>query len=135
MRCRHRSRTRREHPETKHGAAQRDNIEERSHLAVDRPFDRDKPQGYRIEDQGAGSDIEILQADQAQGEASGHSKEAHRDKPALSFALGWVYAAQTDNTDRYGRTEQTDAGEKQRRRRLQDILDRKPVCAPDNDDE
>ena len=30
-------------------------------MAIDRPFDRDEPQGHRIEDQGAGADIEIVQ--------------------------------------------------------------------------
>jgi hypothetical protein len=137
MRCRHGSRPRRQHPETKHAAGQCDNIEERLHLAIDRPFDRDEPQGHRIEDQGAGADIEILQADQAQPEASGHLKETHRDKPALPFTTAPVRVseAQAESTDRDGPAEQTDAGEKQRRRRLQDILDRKPVCASNNDDE
>jgi hypothetical protein len=92
-------------------------------------------QGHRIEDQGAGADIEILQAHQAQPEASGHLKETHRDKPALPFALVQVSEAQADSADRDGPAEQTDAGEKQWRRGLQDILDRKPVRAPDNDDE
>jgi hypothetical protein len=106
-------------------------------LAIDRPFDGDEPQGHRIEDQGAGADIEILQTDQAQPEASGHLKETHRDKPPLSFpaAPEWVSEAQADSTDPDGRAEQTDAGEKQQRRRLQDILDRKPARAPNNDDE
>jgi hypothetical protein len=64
-------------------------------------------------------------------------KETHRDAPALPFttALARVSGAKADNTDRDGPAEQTDAGEKQRRRRLQDILDRKPICAPNNDDE
>jgi hypothetical protein len=106
-------------------------------LAIDRPFDRDEPQGHRIEDQGAGADIEILQADQAQPETSGHLKETHRDKPALPFTTApeWVSEAQANSTDPDGPAEQTDAGEKQRRRRLQGILDRKPVRAPNNDDE
>jgi hypothetical protein len=107
MRCRHGNRTRRQHPETKHAAGQCDYIEERSHLAVDRPFDRDEPQGHRIEDQDAGADIEILQADQAQPEASGRLKESHRDKPALPFttALARVSEAQADSTDRDGPAE------------------------------
>jgi hypothetical protein len=136
MRCRHGNSTRRQHPETKHAAGQCDNIEERLHLAIDRRFDRDEPQGYRIEDQGAGTDIEILQADQPQPEGYGRLKESHRDTPALPFttALAWVSEAQAGSTDRDGPAEQTDAGKKQRRRRLHDILDRKPVRAPNNDD-
>ena len=106
-------------------------------MAIDRPFNGDERQGHRIEDQGAGADIEILQADKSQPEASGHLKESQRDKPALPFttALEWVSNAQADNADRDRPAEQTDAGEKQRRRRLQDILDRNPVRAAKNDRE
>ena len=137
MGCRHRNRTRRQQPEAKHATGQCDNIEERLLLAIDRPFDRDEPQGHRVEDQGAGADIEILQAGQAQPEASSHLKETHRDKPALPVTteLEWVSKAQTRSSDRDCPAEQTDAGKKQRRRRLQGILDHKPVCAPNNDDE
>jgi hypothetical protein len=60
MRYRHGNSTRRQHPKTKHSAGQCDDIEERLHLAIDRPFNRHEPQGHRIEDQGAGADIKIL---------------------------------------------------------------------------
>jgi hypothetical protein len=137
MRCRHGKSTRHQHPEAKRAAGQRDRIEERSHLAIDRPFDGDEPQGHRIEDQHAGADIEILQADHAQPEGCGRLKKTHCDTPTLPFTTGlaWGFEAQADGTDRDGAAEQTDASEKQRRRRLQDILDRKPVRAPNNDDE
>lgn len=106
-------------------------------MAIARPFDRDEPQRHRIEDQGAGADIEILQADKGDREASGHLKETHRDKPALPFttALKSASEAQADGTERDSPAEQTDAGEKQRRRRRQDILDRKPARSPNHDDE
>jgi len=65
MRCRHGNSTRRQHRETKHSAGQHDHIEKRLHLAIDRPLDRDEPQRHRVEDQSAGADIEILEADQA----------------------------------------------------------------------
>lgn len=106
-------------------------------MVIDRPFNRHEPQRHRIEDQGAGADIKIQQADQAQPEACGRLKETHRDTPALPFttALACVSEAQADSTGRNSPAEQTYAGEKQRRRRLQDILDRKPVRAPNNDGE
>lgn len=137
MRCRHGSSTRRQHPETKHATGQCDHIDERLHLATGHPLDRNEPQGHRVEDQRAGADVEILQAGQAQPKGSCRLKEIHRDKSALPFTTAptRVFEAQADSTDRDGRAEQTDAGEKQRRRRLQDSLDRKPIHAPDNDDE
>jgi hypothetical protein len=63
-------------------------------------------------------------------------KDTHRDAPALPFttALAWVSETQADSTGRDSPAEQTYAGEKQRRR-LQDILDSKPVRAPNNDGE
>lgn len=103
--------TRAQQPKTEQAAVHRHDVDDRLRPATAGPFHRDEPRRHRIEDRGAGPNVEISQAGKTRREGQARLQQDHGDMPPASAVVGGSAEAQADGTDKDGCAQQTDANE------------------------